>query len=60
MPKPKVNEDLCIGCGTCVSLCPSVFKLENGKAKVISEECLECDCQKAADSCPANAISLEE
>jgi ferredoxin len=60
MPKPKVNETLCIGCGTCVSLCPSVFKLENEKSKVIADECLECDCQEVVDSCPAGAISLEE
>ncbi len=60
MSKVKVNEDLCIGCGVCESLCPNVFKLENGKAKVIAEECGECDCQEAINSCSANAISFEE
>jgi len=59
MAKPKVNQDLCIGCGTCESLCPKVFKLENGKSLVISENCEDCDCQEAIDSCPVSAISME-
>ena len=59
MPKVKVSEELCIGCGTCESLCPKVFKLENGKSKVISEDCAECNCQEVASSCPVNAISVE-
>lgn len=59
MPKPKVNEDLCIGCGTCASLCDKVFKMENGKSKVIAEDCAECNCQDVVDSCPVSAITLE-
>jgi ferredoxin len=59
MPKPKVNEELCIGCGTCESLCPKVFKIENGKSKVIAEDCGDCDCQGTIDSCPVSAISME-
>jgi len=60
MTKVKVNEDLCIGCGTCEALCPNVFKMENGKSKVISEECGDCDCQETIESCPVNAISKED
>lgn len=60
MPKAKVNEEMCIGCGTCESLCPSVFKIENGKSKVISEKCGECNCEEVVSSCPVNAISTEE
>jgi len=59
MPKAKVNQDLCIGCGTCEGLCPKVFKLQNGKSTVIADECGECNCQEAVDSCPVGAISLE-
>lgn len=59
MTKPVVNEDLCIGCGTCESLCPNVFKMEGGKSHVASEECGDCDVQEAVDSCPVNAISIE-
>jgi len=59
MSKPVVNEDLCIGCGTCESICNEVFKIENGKSHVVKEECGSCDCQEAVDSCPVNAISIE-
>jgi len=60
MSKPVVNADVCIGCGTCESICPSVFKIENGKSHVVAEECGDCNCQEAADSCPVAAISIEE
>ena len=60
--KPKVNEDLCIGCGACEATCPKVFKVEdNGKSHVINaKECEHCDCQSACDACPVSAITLEE
>ncbi|MDH4330450.1 MAG: ferredoxin [Candidatus Moranbacteria bacterium] len=60
MSKPEVNKDLCIGCGTCEALCPTVFAMEDGKSKVVSEECGDCDCQEAVDNCPVNAISIVE
>jgi len=56
---PKVNEELCIGCGTCESLCPKVFKVENGKSHVISQDAGDCNIQETIDSCPVGAISLE-
>jgi ferredoxin len=59
MAKPKVNEDLCIGCGTCEALCPKVFKVEDGKSHVISEDCgPDCNCEEVVSSCPVNAISI--
>lgn len=60
MPKPEVNQELCIGCGTCESMCPNVFKVEDGKSHVIAEDCQDCDCKAVVGSCPVNAISLEE
>jgi ferredoxin len=59
MSKPIVNEELCIGCGTCEALCPKIFKIEDGKSKVIAEDCGDCDCGEVVSSCPVNAISLE-
>lgn len=58
MSKPIVNEELCIGCGTCETLCPKVFRVENGKSKVLSADCASCNCQEAVDSCPVKAISI--
>ncbi len=59
MAKAKVNEELCIGCGTCEAMCPTVFKVEDGKSHVISDDCGDCDCQSVMDSCPVSAISME-
>ena len=61
--KPKVDRDLCIGCGVCVSLCPTMFALdEENKSKVISETgCgTDCDCEAVVASCPTSAITLVE
>lgn len=56
----KVDQDTCIGCGTCAGLCPEVFKMnEEGKSEVIGEEDMEC-AKNAAQSCPVDAITVEE
>lgn len=55
----KVDQETCIGCGTCAALCPDTFKLnDNGKSEVISQTNLEC-AKNAAASCPVQAISVE-
>lgn len=49
----KVDKKKCIGCGACVSVCPDVFELVDGKSKVMSDE----DCEDAVGVCPVGAIS---
>ena len=61
MIEPKVDPELCIGCGNCVGICPEVFEMrDDDLAHVI--EGSECDdpecCKDAADSCPVDAITL--
>ena len=57
--KVKVDPDLCIACGLCISTCPEVFDWDDEKAKAISEdvpEAHESCAQEAADGCPTSAI----
>jgi len=59
--KAKVDPDICIGCGLCVSTCPEVFRMESDKAVVYVETIpakLGDLCRKAADECPVTAIEV--
>ena len=56
----KVNQDKCIGCGQCVSICEDVFNFnDDALAEVIEtpvkEEHIE-DATNAKESCPTEAI----
>ena len=53
----KIDKTKCIGCGTCVAVCPDVFEIgDDGKAKVKSSKNISC-VQEAIDSCPVDALS---
>lgn len=61
MKTPKIDLEKCIGCGTCISMCPQVFEFDGDKAKVIekadfnkNEQCIK----EASEACPNQAISL--
>jgi ferredoxin len=56
----KVNQEACIGCGACISLCPGTFQMnDQGKSEVVSQEDAAC-AKNAAQSCPVQAIVVEE
>lgn len=61
MAKVVVDENLCVGCGLCESLCPDVFQMgDDNKAKVkpeIPDNC--CDLKDVASQCPSEAIKVE-
>ena len=72
MPKVKVNQEACIGCGVCVSMCPDVFELSpEGKSQIVEKfrgaspaegeipEDLRSCVEGAADNCPVKAITIE-
>ena len=57
----KINKDKCVGCGTCVILCPvqAIQIGEDNKAEINRQKCVECYvCHRDAD-CPVNAIKSE-
>ncbi|MGI6705160.1 MAG: ferredoxin [Clostridia bacterium] len=61
--KVYVDQDLCISCGLCISICGEVFDWnddDKAEAKVpeVPAE-LEDDVQEAIDSCPTEAIKEE-
>ena len=54
-----VDEKTCIGCGTCVSICPvgAIHLNKNGKAEIDKNICMRCGACQA--SCPVGAINLD-
>ena len=60
--KPVIDEEKCIGCGTCPAVAPGTFKMndDTNKAEIIdpitdNEEAIKL----GVDSCPTEAIVLE-
>ncbi|MCJ7663252.1 MAG: ferredoxin [Desulfobacterales bacterium] len=61
--KVYIDEEECIGCGTCEEICPEVFSLneKTGKAEVINQEGASQDkIEEAIEACPVECIRWEE
>jgi len=61
--KVVLDADECVACGTCVEICPEVFKMEEGDdaAQVIKATGGPEDLiQESIDSCPVQCISWED
>jgi len=56
----QVNQDVCVGCGTCVEHCHtnSMIMNDDGKAVNTGDRCIGCGV--CAYFCPENAITLVE
>jgi ferredoxin len=59
-PRVSVDQDVCIGSGTCVQIAAGVFELnDEGVAQVVDQTAAElADLQLAEGSCPVAAISV--
>ncbi|MBA4416300.1 MAG: ferredoxin [Syntrophus sp. (in: bacteria)] len=61
--KVRVDEDVCVGDGSCVEICPDVFRIDGDLAMVkgnrVPEE-LEDMVREAAEACPVEAIMIDE
>lgn len=57
--KPVVDQEACISCGMCISICPGVFRFNDaGKSECFDPQgASESEIQSAIDSCPVQAIS---
>ena len=54
----QVNEEDCIGCGTCVKMCPmEAIQLHNAVAIIDENKCIGCGV--CVHHCPEDAISLK-
>lgn len=62
--KVYVDQDLCISCGLCISICDDVFSWnDDDKAQAIDQEIPEeftDEVEEAVESCPTEAIKYQE
>ncbi|HOB26157.1 MAG TPA: ferredoxin [Bacilli bacterium] len=57
--KVKVNSDICIGCGACVAIAPDTFEFSDEGTSVVKNDQVTDDAKSASESCPVNAISID-
>lgn len=54
-----VNQNKCIACGACISICPvNAIKFVKGKAQIDPNKCIKCG--SCAQFCPVNAIEIKK
>lgn len=62
--KAVVDRDACISCGLCVTIAPEVFEMDDEDIAIVIADPVPAEhqavAQEAADSCPTDAISIED
>jgi len=53
---PWINQDMCTGCGMCISICSvdAIQSNETGKPQIYDDTCIRCG--KCHDICPVDAV----
>ena len=59
MEESMVDKKKCIGCGTCVAICPveAISFSKEGYTVIDQKKCIKCGACQA--SCPVNAIKIK-
>jgi len=54
-----LQEDQCIGCTSCLKVCPTeAIRLRDGKARIIGEKCIDCgECIRICPNHAKNAVT---
>jgi len=54
-----IDDDACMGCESCVEICPDVFEMndDGDKATVINPDATDDCVDEAIEACPAECIS---
>ncbi len=61
--KVVIDRDECVGCESCVEICPEVFAFDEDEEKayvIQAEGGPEDEIQDAIDACPSDCIYWEE
>jgi ferredoxin len=54
----RVDPDECVGCETCVPVCPvEAITMQDDKAVIDQETCTQCEA--CVSTCPVEAIKVE-
>jgi len=56
--RPEIRKELCVGCGSCLEVCPvDAIHLSLGVASIEEGFCEECG--MCAQNCPTKAIEIK-
>lgn len=62
--KASVDRQACIGCELCANICPEVFEMDEDQISTVIADPVPLEVEgeaiEADDSCPTNAINIEE
>lgn len=58
----RIDRDACIACGLCSAIAPEIFGEDDEGLAIVLEQPQEMtpELEEAVDSCPTDAISVEE